>query len=254
MLPGAVLTSATLATSKGLGHLRERLGIADARELVVPSPFDTERRARLLVPRDAPEGGGARGSDPRTIADHVVRLVEASEGRALVLFSSLRRLDEVHALAAPRIAQAVMRQGEAPRDHLLRRFRDEVETVLFASMSFWQGVDVPGESLSLVVVDRLPFAPPDDPLVAGRSERAQRDGRSPFEVVQLPRASLLLKQAFGRLLRTESDAGVVAVLDRRLVTRGYGAAMRAALPPVPLLEDVDEARSFLVALRAGALA
>jgi ATP-dependent DNA helicase DinG len=181
------------------------------------------------------------------VADEMRRLVLASRGRALLLFTSLRRLDEVHRLLAPDLPFPVLRQGELPRERLLERFRSEVDSVLFGSASFWQGVDVPGEALSLVVLDKLPFAPPDEPLVAARTEHAERMGASGFGAVQLPRAALLLKQGYGRLLRTEDDRGVVALLDDRLLTRGYGRQLLAALPPAVVVHELETVRAFLAA-------
>jgi ATP-dependent DNA helicase DinG len=238
----AVLVSATLAVSGSFRHARQRLGIGRAAELVVDSPFAHERQARVYVPR-----GLAGDAPPLRVADEMRRLVLASRGRALLLFTSLRRLDEVHRLLAPDLPFPVLRQGELPRELLLERFRAEVDSVLFGSASFWQGVDVPGEALSLVVLDKLPFAPPDEPLVAARSEHAERHGRSGFAAIQMPRAALLLKQGYGRLLRTEDDVGVVALLDDRLLTRRYGAELLSALPPAPLLHDVESVRTFLAA-------
>jgi ATP-dependent DNA helicase DinG len=236
----AVLVSATLAVGDSFAHVRRRLGIGSARELIVDSPFAHASQARVYVPR------GIAGDAPTLrVADEIRRLVLASRGRALLLFTSLRRLDEVHRLLAPDLPFPVLRQGEAPRERLLERFRREVDSVLFGSASFWQGVDVPGEALSLVVLDKLPFAPPDEPLVAARVEHAERQGGSGFVDVQLPRAALLLKQGYGRLLRTEDDVGVVAVLDDRLLTRRYGAGLLAALPPARLEHDVEAVRVFL---------
>lgn len=240
----AVLVSATLALGDGFGHLRRRLGVREARELVLPSPFDVGRKARLYVPRRA-SSRGADGAPPDAVAAELERLVRASRGRALLLFASYRQLHAVHAALAHRLPYPVLRQGDAPRDVLLDRFRSDVDSVLFATASFWQGVDVPGESLSLVVMDKLPFAPPDDPLVSARSERAERNGASGFETVQLPRAAMQLKQGFGRLLRQEDDRGVVALLDERILTRRYGARLLAALPDVPLVHGVEDVAAFL---------
>jgi ATP-dependent DNA helicase DinG len=243
-IEGAALLSATLALHDGFRHVRATLGIPSARELRLPSPFDVERNALLCVPRDAPATGGTHGASPAALAELMERLVRASDGRALLLFSSYRQLHAVHALLAPRLPYTCLRQGEAPRERLLERFRGDVTSVLCATTSFWQGIDVPGEALSLVVIDKLPFASPEEPLVSARSEAAERDGRSGFAEVQLPRAAMLLKQGFGRLLRSEDDRGVVAILDRRLLTRPYGAALLAALPPVARTQDVDDVRAF----------
>jgi len=243
-LDAAILVSATLADAEGLGGATRRLGLEGARTLIEPSPFDVEEQARLYVARDL-DAGGRAGIDPALLADRIAELVTASGGRALILISSLWRLERVYEHLQGRLEVPLLRQGGASRDVLLRRFREEETSVLLGSMSFWQGVDIPGRALELVVMDRLPFAPPDDPLTAARSERSARAGGDGFREVQLPRAALLLKQGFGRLLRSEDDRGVVAVLDGRLVTRSYGAYLRGSLPAVPLLERVDEVAAFL---------
>jgi ATP-dependent DNA helicase DinG len=244
-IEGAVLVSATLALADGFSHIRRRIGLHSTRELRLGSPFDVAANARLYLPAEAPHAGGPEGVDARWVADEIERLVEASQGRALCLFTSYRQLSAVHDLLAGRLPFRLLRQGEAPRDRLLEWFRDDVSSVLLATTSFWQGVDVPGEALSLVVIDRLPFTPPDDPILSARTEAAARAGRSGFEDVQLPRAAMLLKQGFGRLLRSETDRGVVAILDRRLVTKPYGRYLQAALPDVPRLSDPDEVAAFL---------
>ena len=241
-LHAAVLVSATLADGDGLGGICRRLGLDGAATHVEGSPFDVREHARLYVAPDL-EGGGR--AHPDDVADRIAALIEAAGGRALVLFPSLQRLRRVHGLLADRLTTPVLCQGEASRDVLLERFRDEETSVLFASMTFWQGVDIPGRSLELVILESLPFAVPDDPLIAAKSERAERDGGSGFRDVQLPHAALLLKQGFGRLLRSETDRGVVAVLDARLVTKGYGAFLRESLPDVPVTDSLDEVRAFL---------
>ncbi len=236
---GAVLVSATLALGDGFGHVRRRLGLDSARELRLGTPFDVLANVRLYIPDEVPPPGSPE------VAGEIERLVLAADGRALCLFTSYRQLESVYDLLAGRLPFRLLRQGEAPRERLLEWFREDVSSVLLATASFWQGVDVPGEALSLVVIDRLPFAPPDEPLISARSEAAERNGRSGFELVQLPRAALLLKQGFGRLLRSETDRGVVAILDRRLVEKSYGRFLRAALPDVERLTTPDEVRAFL---------
>jgi ATP-dependent DNA helicase DinG len=178
------------------------------------------------------------------VADEVVALCSLSRGRALVLTSSYRALDELTERAAPRLPYAVLRQGDAPRERLLERFREEVDSVLFATSTFWQGVDVQGESLSLVVIDKLPFAAPGDPLVEARCERIVQAGGDWFAEYAVPTAVLQLRQGFGRLIRSHADEGVVAVLDPRLRTRGYGRRFLEALPPSPVVAELDAVAAF----------
>jgi ATP-dependent DNA helicase DinG len=243
-LHAGILVSATLADSEGLTGICRRLGADGARTHIEPSPFDIAANARLYVPADI-EGGGR--AEPEHVATRMGALIEASGGRALVLSPSLNRLRILHGLLRDRLPYPLLCQGEAARDVLLERFRTDETSVLFASMTFWQGVDIPGRSLELVILESLPFAVPDDPLIAAKSERAERDGGSGFRDVALPHAALLLKQGFGRLLRSETDRGVVAVLDSRLVTKGYGSDLRASLPDVPFTASLDEVRAFLAA-------
>ncbi len=246
---GAVLTSATLALADGFAHVKRTLGVRSARELRLGSPFDLPRKARLLIPDSGHDRGGPDGAPAVAVAADIEELILASEGRALVLFASYRQLEAVHSMLVGRLPYPVLRQGEAPRERLLEAFRSDIDSVLMATASFWQGVDVPGEALTLVIIDKVPFAPPDEPMISARVEAAERDGRSGFETVQLPRAAMLLKQGFGRLLRTEDDHGVVAVLDRRIVTRRYGAYLLGALPDVPRITTAGEIREFLAASR-----
>jgi ATP-dependent DNA helicase DinG len=227
--PTAVLVSATLEPE----FLRGRLGLDDARELVLPSPFDYREQALLYVPPRFPEPRSP-GYDAR-LADEVIALCNLSRGRALVLTCSYRALHDLVERARPRIHYPLLVQGEAPRERLLERFRDDVDSVLFATSTFWQGVDVAGESLSLLVVDKLPFSSPGDPLVEARCERIVRQGGDWFSDYALPAAVLQLRQGFGRLIRGHADEGVVAVLDSRLHTRAYGRRFLEALPPARLV-------------------
>jgi hypothetical protein len=238
-LHAAVLTSATLSLDGDLSFTRARLGLAGASELVLVSPFDVEAQALLYIPRDAPDPRAA-GWD-QAIADHIVAIVRASEGRALCLFTSWRALEAARRLVADGLgAYPLLVQGDAPRERLLEAFRGDVQSVLLATQSFWQGVDVRGEACSCVIIDRLPFAVPSDPLVAGRCEQIVRDGGSAFDDYALPQAALMLRQGFGRLLRSHDDRGVVAVLDglwpkaglgtlRYLLTVPAGPALKAGM-------------------------
>src|SRR5918996_1701779 len=242
-----VLVSATLEPR----FLRGRLGLDEAREAVFPSPFDYREQALVYVPAAFPEPR-APGYFHR-LADEVVALCGLSRGRALVLTSSYRALDELAERARGRLPYPLLRQGEAPRERLLDRFRAEVDSVLFATATFWQGVDVRGESLSLLVIDKLPFAAPGDPLVEARSERIARAGGDWFGEYALPSAVLQLRQGFGRLIRGHGDRGVVAVLDPRLRTRAYGRRFLEALPPCPVVADPGSVADFF-GVRASASA
>jgi ATP-dependent DNA helicase DinG len=229
--PTAVLVSATLETR----FLRGRLGLDDVRELVLPSPFDFREQTLLYVPTHMPEPR-ADGYYAR-LAEEVVALCNLSCGRALVLTCSYRALDELVDRVRGRLSYPVLVQGEAPRERLLEHFREDVDSVLFATATFWQGVDVQGESLSLLVVDKLPFSAPGDPLVEARCERIVREGGDWFSDYALPSAVLQLRQGFGRLIRGHGDEGVVAILDPRLRTRAYGRRFLEALPPAPLVAE-----------------
>lgn len=246
-VPVTVLTSATLSTSTGFGFLRERLGLDDATgpvdEACLPSPFDFEEASRLYVPRDLPDVSRPEFVD--AAAARIAELVRASGGGAFVLCTSLRAMRALHAALARRAVPRLLVQGDAPKSSLVGRFRASGDAVLVATMSFWEGVDVPGRALRLVIIDKLPFPVPTDPQIVARGRALEEAGKSPFSALHLPTAAITLKQGFGRLLRATTDRGVVAVLDHRLVTRGYGKSLLGALPPAPLTHDLDAIVEFL---------
>ena len=239
--PTPIMTSATLTAAGTFDYTRTRLGLVDADELVVSSPFDYARQAMLYVPRDLPpvnEGFSAHA------AERVRELLAITHGRAFLLFTSHRALREAAARLAvlpyPRLVQ-----GDAPRAALIDKFRATPSAVLFGTSSFWEGVDVPGDALSLVVIDKLPFAPHTDPLVAARMQAAAEAGREPFATVQLPAAAIALKQGFGRLIRRRDDRGIVAILDGRVVTRGYGKTFLDTLPAgLPRSSSLEQVRRW----------
>jgi ATP-dependent DNA helicase DinG len=240
----AIFTSATLRADGSFAFSRARLGLAadEAAELAVASPFDYARQALLYLPRDLPlpdDAGFAAAAAERTAA-----LLELTGGRALCLYTSWRALRAAAAVLRARVRLPIRVQGEAPRGALLDALRVDVGSVLLATSSFWEGVDVPGEALSLVVVDKLPFQPPDDPLAAARAARVAEAGGDPFAALEVPRAALALKQGFGRLIRTRSDRGIVAVLDQRILTRSYGRAFIATLPPAARTSAFEQVRRF----------
>lgn len=252
-----VFTSATLAVGSGaerFGYVERRLGVptARARTLTAPSPFDYQRQAALYVPRALPEPAAPGWTD--AFCAEVERLVALTGGRAFVLFTSLRHLDAVHAQLAPRLGVPAWKQGQLPRRALLEAFVTE-PSVLFAAQSFWEGVDVPGDALSLVVIDRLPFAPPGEPLLGARIEAARRQGLNPFDALQVPQAALALKQGFGRLIRTATDRGIVSVGDVRLLTKRYGKVFLESLPRSQRFSRFDDvARWWAQGLPSAALA
>jgi ATP-dependent DNA helicase DinG len=232
--PTAVLVSATLE----FGFVERRLGIDDARRFDAGSPFDFRTQALLYVPR--------RLAEPReeSVAEEVEALCRLSRGRALVLTTSYRMLNEIASRIRGRLPYDVLVQGEAPRERLLERFRDETDSVLVATATFWQGIDVAGEALSLLVIDKLPFPSPGDPLVEARCELIVERGGDWFRDYALPVATLQLRQGFGRLIRAHGDSGVVAILDPRIRTRGYGQSLVDALPSCPLVDDRAEVERF----------
>jgi ATP-dependent DNA helicase DinG len=240
-VPATVACSATMAIAGELGGTAAALGVERPAGLVAESPFDFRNNALLYMPRGVPTptGDGFQAAAERELR----ALVDASGGRALVLCTSWRAV-ESFAGALSDLPWELLVQGEDTAARLVARFRDEVASVLVATRTFFEGVDVPGESLSLLVLDRLPFPRPDDPLLAERGRRIERRGGSKFGEVWLPSAAVSLQQALGRLIRSESDRGVMAVLDRRLADAGYGRQLLASLPPAPLTRSIADVRRF----------
>jgi len=238
----AIFTSATLTTGASFDFVRQRLGLEGAEEARVASPFDYAKQALLYLPRDLPEPADAGFTD--AIADRMRELVEIFGGRAFLLFTSHRQMQAVHERLRGTIDPPLLLQGERPKHLLVEAFRKK-PSVLCATQSFWEGVDVPGDALSLVAIDKLPFAPPDDPLLQARSARLEANGQDPFLNYHVPRAALALAQGFGRLIRTRSDRGAVAILDRRAATRSYGRRVLSSLPTdCPRTDNLDVVRRF----------
>jgi ATP-dependent DNA helicase DinG len=237
-----VLTSATLSTDESFAFVRRTLGVDAAAELVAPSPFDYARQARLFI---APVDLNPKSAQfARRAAPLVEECLDRSRGRAFVLFTSYARLREVYGLVRERLAFPARMQGEMPRAYLLEWFRQTPGSVLFATATFWEGIDVVGDSLSCVIIDRLPFPSPSDPLVMARLRALEGRGLDGFEHYMVPAATVRLKQGFGRLIRSGSDRGVVALLDGRAASTRYGATILATLPPATRIEHLGELESF----------
>jgi len=242
-LKASVLTSATLTTGGSFAFLRDRLGVPEeARELRLQSPFDFASQGLFYVPEFLPEPTSPAFLE--AAREEVRELVHASRGRAFVLCTSYRNMRAMAEHLASTVPFPLLVQGDEPKGILLERFRAAGDAVLVATSSFWQGVDIQGEALSLVILDKLPFAPPDDPLTAARVDRMRRRGRDPFQEYQLPCAAILLQQGAGRLIRSRQDRGVVACLDVRLRRKGYGRLLLSSLPPFATAGDLDEVRAF----------
>ena len=237
-----VLTSATLTVDGRFDYVRGRLGIADANEVRVPSEFDYARQSLLYLPNNMPDPREPSFND--AAAREVVALLQRSRGRAFVLFTSYASLRSVQSLAEQALDYPMLVQGTAPRSQLLQRFRDTPHSVLFATSSFWQGVDVAGEALSCVIIDKIPFASPGDPVTAARIDAVRAAGGEPFTALQVPLAMLALQQGLGRLLRHRTDRGVLAILDPRLRTKGYGRRFLASVPPAPVVHDLAAVEAF----------
>jgi ATP-dependent DNA helicase DinG len=241
-MTSTVLTSATLTVDGTFEYVRQRLGIAHAAEIRLASEFDFARQAILYLPPRMPDPR----SDQFAIAAgrEVIEILRRSEGRAFVLFTSYATLRAVQAMAEMALSYPILGQGTAPRSQLLKQFRETPHAVLFATSSFWQGVDVVGEALSCVIIDKLPFTSPSDPITAARIDAIRARGGEPFDDYQVPLAILALQQGLGRLIRHRRDRGVLAVLDPRLRTKGYGRRFVASLPPAPVVYDLARVRDF----------
>jgi ATP-dependent DNA helicase DinG len=243
-----IFASATLAVAGDFGHYRKEMGLNDARTAFWDSPFDYASQALLYVPKKLPDPNSEEHT--RSVIEASLPVIRASGGRAFLLFTTLRAMRLAHQLLHREfdrleLAFPLMLQGQGPRSELLERFRKLGNAVLIGSASFWEGVDVRGEALSLVVIDKLPFAPPDDPILSARLESLERAGGNPFLDYQLPQAALSLKQGAGRLIRDEADRGVLVICDPRLLAKPYGRRMLASLPPMRLTRELDEAVRFL---------
>ena len=238
-----VLTSATLTVAGRFEYIRRRLGLDHSKEGALPPEFDWRNQALLYLPKSLPDVRNPSFSE--AAADEIVKLLELTQGRAFCLFTSYAQMNDLFQRVTGRVSFPLLLQGTAPRSALLEKFKNTRGAVLFATASFWQGVDVPGEQLSCVIVDRLPFAVPSDPIVAARVRALQDDGRNAFAEFQVPQAVLALKQGFGRLIRTKADRGVLALLDSRIQRMPYGKIFLESLPGYATTQDLREVARFL---------
>lgn len=243
-----VFTSATLTTGNSFDYFLQRMGLApETRTLSLASPFDYAGRTLLYVPGPR---GGSHFPEPGNPAyqpmaqQEILDILLASRGRALVLFTSFAAMESSRIFLEQRLPFPMLVQGQAPKSLLLEMFQQNTDSVLLAVASFWEGVDVPGESLSCVIIDKLPFEVPSDPVIMARMNRIREQGGNPFFALQVPRAILALRQGVGRLLRSATDKGLLAILDARLFSKSYGRIFRASLPPSPLCRSMEEVRNF----------
>lgn len=243
-VPAVVMTSATLSVADSFDYFRTALGIPDSRhEVLLRSPFSYEDQAILYMPRNFP-----LPHEPAfcaSLAEESLRILQKTRGRALFLFTSYRNLYELHRLLKDRLPYPLLVQGQKAKRTLLNEFREKVDSVLFATSSFWQGIDVPGEALSCLLIDKLPFEVPDDPVTAARMELVTAQGRNSFYQYQVPRAVIQLKQGVGRLIRSSRDRGVVAIFDMRLQTKSYGQLFLKSLPSFRLVDSLAGLDRFL---------
>jgi ATP-dependent DNA helicase DinG len=242
-----IFTSATLAVKQNFSHYQSEMGLPEARTACWDSPFNYPEQALLYVPQQMPEPNSPGYTE--AVVQAALPLIEASKGRAFLLFTSLRAMQRAHEILTAEfdrkgLSYPLMLQGEGSRNELLTRFREHGNAVLLGSQSFWEGVDVRGEALSLVVIDKLPFAPPDDPVLAARIAELNKQGRNAFMEYQLPRAVINLKQGAGRLIRDESDRGVLMICDPRLISKPYGRRIWQSLPPFRRTREEAEAVKF----------
>ncbi len=237
-----VFTSATLAVGGDFSHFKSQLGLEDIRELQVDSPFDYRHNALLYLPEGLPEP--QNNGYTSAIVDMIMPVLEASKGRAFLLFTSYRAMHEAARLLEGNIDFPILQQGQMPKRELIEAFQSVGNSVLLGTSSFWEGVDVRGEALSLVVIDKLPFGSPGDPVMGARIDHMKQAGGNPFFEYQIPQAAIALKQGVGRLIRDVTDKGVLVLCDPRIRSRNYGEVFITSLPPMPITRDLDEVQDF----------
>ncbi|MDN3651298.1 ATP-dependent DNA helicase [Thalassotalea ponticola] len=241
-----VFTSATLSVNGDFSHFTQGLGLADAQQLMLQSPFDYQQQSLLLVPRYLPHSNDRNRA--RALANIAIPLIKASRGNCFLLFTSYRMLNQVAELLTDEVDNTLLVQGQTAKSVLLEQFIDDPHAVLLATASFWEGVDVRGDSLTCVIIDKLPFSSPDEPLLQAKSDDVRRQGGDPFKQIQLPEAVIALKQGVGRLIRDVNDKGVLAICDTRLVNRPYGGVFLSSLPNMQRTRELNKAMKFLQSL------
>jgi ATP-dependent DNA helicase DinG len=242
-VPTCVLTSATLTVGGSTAYMQSRIGLRDVLGETLSTEFDFQKQAALYIPTDLPDYRSAEYLGKAS--DEIENILAISRGRAFVLFTSYQQMQACYKILAPRLPYPTLLQGRTSRSRLLEAFRNKENAVLFATSSFWQGIDVKGDALSCVIVDKLPFQVPSDPLVQARIHQIEIDGGNAFSDYQVPAAILRLKQGFGRLIRSRTDRGILAILDSRLRTKGYGKLFLASLPDYSIVDRVEELEKFI---------
>ena len=237
-----VFTSATLAVGGDFSHFKGQLGLEDIRELQVDSPFDYRHNALLYLPENLPEP--QNNGYTAAIIEKILPVLEASKGRAFLLFTSYRALHEAARLLEGRVDYPILIQGQMPKRELIEAFQSVGNAILLGTSSFWEGVDVRGEALSLVVIDKIPFGSPGDPVMGARIDHMKQAGGNPFFEYQIPQAAIALKQGVGRLIRDVTDSGVLVLCDPRIRSRNYGEVFITSLPPMPITRDIKEVQDF----------
>lgn len=247
-----VLTSATLSIAGSFDFIKRSLGLPeDCRHLLLESPFDFGRQAVLYVPKQFPSP--QEPSFCPRVAEESIEILVKTRGRALVLFTSFRNMRDVYSRLQDRLPYPILVQGQKPKRALLAEFKEKIDSVLLAVNSFWQGIDVPGEALSCLMIDKLPFEVPDDPITASRMQQVADEGRNSFYEYQVPRAVIQLKQGVGRLIRSSRDRGIIVIFDGRLLTKSYGRLFIKSLPPVKVVHRIEQIDSFLSSISASEL-